>query len=140
MSTRTTTVRESGAESSARFEARARAARWRARRPLAVAVGLVVFALRQAMPEREVGKGLGHFFGAMRVDAFREVEEFKSQMDDFIRTLRATRPAPGTSGPLLPGDPERAAQKERDAGGVPVLGAVLEDLRDIARLTGVPLE
>jgi len=76
----------------------------------------------------------------MRVDAFREVEEFKSQMDDFIRTLRATRPAPGTSGPLLPGDPERAAQKERDAGGVPVLGAVLEDLRDIARLTGVPLE
>jgi len=76
----------------------------------------------------------------MRVDAFREVEEFKSQMDDFIRTLRATRPAPGTSGPLLPGDPERAAQKQRDASGVPVLGAVLEDLRDIARLTGVPLE
>ena len=98
------------------------------------------FAIRQAMPEREVGKGLGHFFGAMRVDAFREVDEFKSHMDDFIRTLRATRPAPGTSGPLLPGDPERAAQKERDTTGVPVLGAVLEDLRDIARLTGVPLE
>ena len=71
---------------------------------------------------------------------FRDVDEFKSHMDDFIRTLRATRPAPGTSGPLLPGDPEREAQKERDAGGVPVLAAVLDDLRDIARLTGVPLE
>ena len=35
MSTRTTSVRESGAETSARFEARARAARWRARRPAA---------------------------------------------------------------------------------------------------------
>jgi LDH2 family malate/lactate/ureidoglycolate dehydrogenase len=98
------------------------------------------FALRQALPEREVGKGIGHFFGAMRVDAFRDVSEFKSHIDDFIRTLRATRPAPGTSGPLLPGDPERAAQKERDAGGVPLLPAVLDDLRDIARLTGVPLE
>jgi LDH2 family malate/lactate/ureidoglycolate dehydrogenase len=98
------------------------------------------FALRQAFPEREVGKGLGHFFGAMRVDAFRDTGEFKSQMDDFIRTLRATRPAPGTSGPLLPGDPEREAQKARDLGGVPVLAAVLADLRDIARLTGVPLE
>jgi hypothetical protein len=98
------------------------------------------FALRQALPEREVGKGIGHFFGAMRVDAFRDVNEFKSHIDDFIRTLRATRPAPGTSGPLLPGDPEREAQKERDAGGVPLLPAVLDDLRDIARLTGVPLE
>jgi LDH2 family malate/lactate/ureidoglycolate dehydrogenase len=92
------------------------------------------------LPEREVGKGIGHFFGAMRVDAFRDVNEFKSHIDDFIRTLRATRPAPGTSGPLLPGDPERAAQKERDASGVPLIAAVVDDLRDIARLTGVPLE
>jgi LDH2 family malate/lactate/ureidoglycolate dehydrogenase len=61
-------------------------------------------------------------------------------VDDFIRTLRATRPAPGTSGPLLPGDPERAAQKERDRGGVPLIAAVLDDLREIARGTGVPLE
>ena len=70
----------------------------------------------------------------------RDVNEFKSHIDDFIRTLRATRPAPGTSGPLLPGDPERDAQKERDASGVPVIAAVVDDLRDIARLTGVPLE
>jgi L-2-hydroxycarboxylate dehydrogenase (NAD+) len=98
------------------------------------------FALRQAPPEREVGKGIGHFFGAMRVDAFRETAEFKAQMDDLIRTLRATRPAPGTSGPLLPGDPERQAQRERDAGGVPLIAPVLDDLRDISRRTGVPLE
>jgi L-2-hydroxycarboxylate dehydrogenase (NAD+) len=98
------------------------------------------FAIRQPLPERAVGRGLGHFFGAMRVDAFRDVAEFKSQMDDFVRTLRATRPAPGTDGPLVPGDPERAAQAERDARGVPVITAVLDDLRDIARLTGVALE
>jgi L-2-hydroxycarboxylate dehydrogenase (NAD+) len=98
------------------------------------------FALTQAEPERHVGKGIGHFFGAMRVDAFRDVAEFKASMDDLIRTLRATRPAPGTSGPLIPGDPERFAQAQRDAQGVPLGRAVLEDLRDIARRTGVPLE
>ncbi|HEU0093575.1 MAG TPA: Ldh family oxidoreductase [Vicinamibacteria bacterium] len=98
------------------------------------------FALRQPSPERHVGKGIGHFFGAMRIDAFRDTAEFKAQIDDFIRTLRATRPAPGTSGPLLPGDPEREAQKERDVHGVPLIAAVLDDLRDIARQTGVPLE
>ena len=98
------------------------------------------FALRQEDPPRRVGKGIGHFFGALRVDAFRETAEFKAQMDDFIRTLRATRPAPGTTGPLLPGDPERLAQVERDTLGVPLVPAVLEDLRDIARRTGVALE
>ena len=98
------------------------------------------FALRQADPPRRVGKGIGHFFGAMRVDAFRDTDEFKAQVDEFVRTLRATRPAPGTRGPLIPGDPERAAQAERDEGGVPLVPAVLEDLRDISRRTGVPLE
>jgi LDH2 family malate/lactate/ureidoglycolate dehydrogenase len=98
------------------------------------------FALRQPLPERMVGKGIGHFFGAMRVDAFRDAAEFKAHIDDFVRTLRRTRPAPGGPGPLIPGDPEREAQKERDAQGVPVGAAVLDDLRDIARLTGVPLE
>ena len=98
------------------------------------------FALRQPDPARSVGKGIGHFFGAMRVDAFRDVDEFKAQVDDLTRTLRATRPSPGTPGVLIPGDPERAAEKERDVHGVPLLRPVLEDLRDISRLTGVPLE
>lgn len=49
MSTRSTTVRESSAAASARFEARARAARWRSRRPAlvlaAVFVVIVVLAV-----------------------------------------------------------------------------------------------
>jgi hypothetical protein len=69
------------------------------------------FALRQESPRARVGKGIGHFFGAMRIDGFVDVDEFKRQIDDLIRTFRATRPAPGTSGPLLPGDPEREARR-----------------------------
>jgi len=69
------------------------------------------FALRQEIPARSVGKGIGHFFGAMRIDGFIEADEFKRQIDDFIRTFRATKPAPGTNGPLIPGDPEREAEK-----------------------------
>jgi len=59
------------------------------------------FALRQEIPARSVGKGIGHFFGAMRIDGFIEADEFKRQIDDFIRTFRATKPAPGTNGPLI---------------------------------------
>jgi LDH2 family malate/lactate/ureidoglycolate dehydrogenase len=47
-----------------------------------------------------VGDGLGHFFGAMRVDAFRPADEFKGHMDKWIRRFRNSEPVnieqPGT--------------------------------------------
>jgi LDH2 family malate/lactate/ureidoglycolate dehydrogenase len=98
------------------------------------------FVLRDEIPNRSVGKGLGHFFGALRIDAFIDLDEFKRQIDDLIRTLRATRPAPGTGGPLIPGDPEREAEKTRAKRGIPLVMPVIEDLRDIAKLTGIPFD
>jgi L-2-hydroxycarboxylate dehydrogenase (NAD+) len=96
------------------------------------------FAVRQDIPTRSVGKGLGHFFGSMRIDGFIDPPAFKRQIDELSRTLRATRPAPGTTGPLVPGDPERAAETVRRKEGIPLLPPVVEDLRVVSRLTGVP--
>ena len=98
------------------------------------------FALRQEIPARSVGKGIGHFFGALRIDAFVDVEEFRRQIDDLVRTMRATKPAPGTSGPILPGDPEREAERIRSKEGIPLVLPVVEDLLEISRRTGIPLE
>jgi LDH2 family malate/lactate/ureidoglycolate dehydrogenase len=97
------------------------------------------FALRQEIPTRSVGKGIGHFFGALRIDAFIDTDEFKRQIDDLVRTLRKTRPAPGTEGPLIPGDPEREAEAIRRREGIPLVAAVVEELRDISKQTGIPL-
>jgi LDH2 family malate/lactate/ureidoglycolate dehydrogenase len=98
------------------------------------------FALRQEIPTRSVGKGIGHFFGALRIDAFIDPDEFKKQIDDMVRTLRRTRPAPGTDGPLIPGDPEREAEAVRGRDGIPLTQPVVQELRDISRRTGIPLE
>ncbi|HEY1376096.1 MAG TPA: Ldh family oxidoreductase, partial [Gemmataceae bacterium] len=98
------------------------------------------FALRQEVPARSVGKGIGHAFGAMRIDGFMEPAEFRRRMDEWVRTFRATKPAPGTPGMVIPGDPERLAEAERRATGIPLLPAVVADLRDIAARTGVPFE
>jgi LDH2 family malate/lactate/ureidoglycolate dehydrogenase len=76
----------------------------------------------------------------MRIDAFIDPDEFKRQIDDYVRVLRATRPAPGTDGPLIPGDPERAAEAERAATGVPLVMPVVEELRDVARRTGIEFD
>jgi len=96
------------------------------------------FALRQEIPERSVGKGIGHFFGAMQIDGFIDKHEFKKQIDDWIRVFRFTKPAPGTSGPLIPGDPEREAEATRSREGIPLIKPVVDDLLDISQKTGVP--
>ncbi|MEI8060352.1 MAG: Ldh family oxidoreductase, partial [Ferruginibacter sp.] len=37
------------------------------------------------MPEHMPGEGIGHFFGAMRIDAFRSADDFKLHMDKWIK-------------------------------------------------------
>jgi LDH2 family malate/lactate/ureidoglycolate dehydrogenase len=96
------------------------------------------FAITQTA-RGSVGAGIGHFFGALRIDGFIEPDEFKRQVDHLVRTFRASPPAPGTSGPLVPGDPERTAELERRLHGIPLIPAVAADLEALAVETGVPL-
>ncbi len=98
------------------------------------------FALRQEIPTRSVGKGIGHFFGAMKIDAFIDLDEFKSQIDEWIAVFRATTPQPGSPGVLIPGDPEREAEAIRMTQGIPLVLPVVEELRDISKKTGIPFE
>ena len=76
----------------------------------------------------------------MRIDAFIDPDEFKRQIDDWIRTFRAARPAPGTQGPLIPGDPEREAEQKRKVDGIPLVMPVVDDLKNISKQTGIPFE
>ena len=98
------------------------------------------FALRQEIPARSVGKGIGHFFGAMKIEAFIDADEFKMQIDDWIRTFRNTKQQPGTEGVLIPGDPERLAETERRKTGIPLVLPVVEELIDISKKTGIAFE
>jgi LDH2 family malate/lactate/ureidoglycolate dehydrogenase len=97
------------------------------------------FTVGHTESSRRVGKGLGHFFGAMKIEAFIDLEEFKSQIDDWIQTFRATKPAPGTNGPLIPGDPEREAETVRRESGIPLILPVVADLQFIADDSGIEL-
>lgn len=83
------------------------------------------------MPAKQPGKGIGHFFGAMRVDAFRPADEFKRDMDDWISGFRNAETLSGYDKVLVPGDPERETEAERRTNGIPLLTAVVEDLRKL---------
>lgn len=84
------------------------------------------------MPPDPVGKGLGHFFGAMRVDAFRPADEFKEHMDTWINRFRNADTVAGQEKVLIPGDPEREMEADRRQTGIPVLAPVVKDLGEVA--------
>lgn len=83
--------------------------------------------------EKKVGDGLGHFFGAMRVDAFRPANEFKQSMDEWITTFRNARPAVGQEKILIPGDPERENEIRIKETGISLIPQVVEDLKEIGK-------
>ncbi|MGA7276515.1 MAG: Ldh family oxidoreductase [Desulfocapsaceae bacterium] len=87
-----------------------------------------------------VGKGIGHFFGALRVDAFRPAEEFKSHMDQWIRRFRQAAPVDAEAKVLIPGDPERECEKQRRSEGISLLDPVAADLKAIAEKFGLVLQ
>ena len=91
------------------------------------------------MPENQPGKGIGHFFGAMRIDAFRPASDFKLHMDQWIQRFRSAKTMPGESRVLIPGDPEREAQADRLQNGIPLLHAVMENLKELGERFEVEL-
>jgi LDH2 family malate/lactate/ureidoglycolate dehydrogenase len=89
------------------------------------------------MPENMPGQGLGHFFGAMRVDAFRPAAEFKQHMDNWIGRFRQATPAEGYEKVLIPGDPEREMEQNRRKAGIPLVKPVEDDLKQLAEKFGI---
>jgi LDH2 family malate/lactate/ureidoglycolate dehydrogenase len=91
------------------------------------------------MPSQQPGKGIGHFFGAMRIDAFRPAAEFKKNMDHWISGFRNAKPVTGHEKVLIPGDPEREFEMIRMKEGIPLLPSVIDDLEKLGEKLGIRL-
>lgn len=90
-------------------------------------------------PDDPVGKGIGHFLGAMRIDAFRPADEFKQHMDKWITTFRNAAVKRGEKSVLIPGDPERLMTEVRLKKGIPLLPPVEKDLEELGKKFGLKL-
>ena len=90
--------------------------------------------------DKKVGEGTGHFFGAMRIDAFQPADVFKAKMDEWITTFRAAKPAVGREKVLIPGDPEREKEIRIRKEGISIMPAIAKDLKEIAGEMGIEFE
>lgn len=88
--------------------------------------------------DNPVGEGIGHFFGAMRIDAFRPKEDFLAHMDNWIGRFRDSKTTEGHQKVVIPGDPERAMEAERNSNGIPLLDPVIKDLSELGKKFEVP--
>ena len=79
-----------------------------------------------------------HMVAAYKIDAFTPVDQFKEAMDDFLRTLKDTPPAPGHQRVLYAGLPEDEAEQERRANGIPLHQDVIQWFQTICTELDVP--
>jgi len=91
------------------------------------------------MPTVMPGKGIGHFFGAMRIDGFRPAADFKTDMDNWIKQFKNAKVVNGFDRVIIPGEPEAAMQLERMRTGIPLYESVVEELRELGDKFGLTL-
>ena len=64
--------------------------------------------------------GSRHHFAAYNIASFTDLETFKDNMDQMLKTLRETKPAPGHERVLYPGLSEYEEEQDRRANGIPL--------------------
>jgi len=83
---------------------------------------------------------ISHFFGAIKIDGFRDVAGFKADMDRELRAFKDSRKAPGFERIYVAGEIEHEKTLAHRAHGVPVHLKVWAGLEKLAGDLGVPFE
>jgi len=80
----------------------------------------------------EAKRHLGHFFMAMRIDAFQEAEVFKNSLKQLVDELRAMPPTELDEPVMVAGDPEKKMAAERSEHGIPLPVTLLDEYKNLA--------
>lgn len=83
---------------------------------------------------------ISHWFGAFRVDAFRDVAEFKADMDKELRYFKDSHAAPGQSRVYVAGEIEHENTLRHRESGVPVHVKVWDGLQKLASELSIPFD
>jgi len=83
------------------------------------------------------GANQGSLVVAFRIDLFVSPEQFKREMDEYVRQVRALKPLEGFDETYLPGGVEAARERECRAQGIPVGPEHQQRLQELADELGL---
>ena len=93
---------------------------------LAMMIEVLASVLCGAAAGQERRAGQSHHFIAYRIDAFTDLEQFKTDMDAYLVRLRTAKRAPGAERVLYPGLNAHETELDRRANGIPYHREVLD--------------
>lgn len=114
---------------------------------LGLLVDIFSGVLSGAATAAEVGRSgqtkpanIGHYFAAIRVDAFRPVDEFKAHMDRLIGEMKGAPKAAGQERIYVHGEKEFELTERNLKQGVPLMVEVADALKKSGDEVGVPFD
>ncbi len=86
---------------------------------------------------KKVPYNLGHFFIAIDINAFTDVDDFKRTTGNILRELRASKKMPGQNRIYTAGEKEYEVWMNRKDKGIPFGSELLKEFKDICNEYGV---
>ncbi len=80
---------------------------------------------------------VSHFFGAIKIENFRDPQEFRKDMDQMLKSLRECPPAEGEARVYFAGLPEMEYEQEIQQHGIPLVSKTYTMLRDLGGEFGI---
>ncbi len=98
------------------------------------------FATKVGHPGENKPADVGHFFAAVRIDAFRDPEDFKNDMDNLLDQLKNAPKAVGQERIYIHGEKEYELYDRYKESGVPLMVEVVNGLKEVGEKNGVPFD
>ena len=76
---------------------------------------------------------VGHFFCLLDIEAFMDLAEFKTRIDEMIDRIKSSRRRPGVEEILVPGERSGRTTRENLANGIPLDTATVNELRQLCK-------
>lgn len=90
--------------------------------------------------EQNKSAGVGHFFAAMRLDAFRDPDDFKKDLEALFHQLKEAEKAEGQDRIYIHGEKEFDLAESYTQNGIPLLEEVVKNLKEAGESFGVPFD
>jgi LDH2 family malate/lactate/ureidoglycolate dehydrogenase len=112
---------------------------------LSLLVDIFSGVLSGAFTGTEVGhkdrpSNVGHFFAAVKVEAFRDIADFTRDMDGLLDELKNAPKAVGQERIYIHGEKEFELAERYSTEGVPLLSEVVRGLKEVGEKIGLPFD